>query len=145
MAVAIEAAFLLFVVAASVCYFRLHKDPLITTRILILAISIPALSSLIVVMAASMLRWLIPDQRITFPAYVTLPILHCAISVVIVTLMLTPSLALERPGFNVVVVNIWRDRHVLITSLLLQIFLLSLVAAFGAGRAQARSGDGGAS
>jgi hypothetical protein len=132
--VSIQAAFILFVVSSLVGFYFLRGMPELKSRVLLLAISIPAISALAVVLITGAVEGILPGRKLVFPTNLTLPLMHVAIMAVVVRLMLTTSNPLEALPDQVLPALIWENWRVLALCAVGESTLLSLFIVSGAGK-----------
>lgn len=137
-ALAVEATFILFVLAAAIECLLLKGVPFIDGRIFAVAASIPALASVSLIALIAIFPSLLPLPRLTAPAAFTLPIAHAALTLLFSRLALTADSPLQSPG-PLRTVLIWQNWRVLLLVVLLQTFCLTIFAALTSRRKQVPS------
>lgn len=95
--------------------------------IFMLVVSVPAISSLALVALIAAIDGLLPEQRMAFPANLTLPIIHVALIAVLIKLMATTPNPLEAVPEQFSPALVWEHWNVLAVCVLSEIFMLSLL------------------
>jgi hypothetical protein len=126
---AIEATFILFAISALVGTIILWKAQASASQIF-LSTSIPAFASVLLLLLSGFIQ-IFPEAKISFPVNVTLPLLHCALTIAMVHLVLTMPNAIQTVPRQLVVATVWENWIVLGSVLLTQVFTLSIIAATG--------------
>lgn len=126
-AVSIQAAIVLFAVAAAVSWLVLRRSPHYSGAALAVVISVPAIASLVLALILNALESLLPAPRITFPVNVTLPLIHCSLMALLVSLILTSPTAFEAPPGPIAIARMFQSWLVLLACALLEIAALTLI------------------
>jgi hypothetical protein len=79
----------------------------------LLAVSVPAVSALAVMILCLSVEGLLPGERISFPANLLLPVVHLALTAMLVQLLTTNPSPIEAVPERVLPVLIWQNWKVL--------------------------------
>lgn len=122
----LETSSLLFFCGAAFSAMSLFRQHVVTTISLIVATSIPAAASLLLLLVAVLVPGLYAVKRLQFPLNLTLPLVHASL-VYMLAVLTRSSFGLEKPPPPLIPALLWADWRFLAPAVLGQIIVLTVM------------------